>query len=384
MKRLLSIFRLPLSAFFLALALALCLLWPQAVPAQTPPKPSPPELRGVWLTNVDSNVLFSASNLTTALQRLKRLNFNTIYPTIWQGGYTLYPSDIAQAVIGKRLDPTPGLQQRDMLAEAIATGHQLGLRIIPWFEFGLMLPADSPIAQSHPDWISQRRDRTQRWMEGQEPRLWLNPFHPQAQQFITALVAEVVARYDLDGLQFDDHLGLPSDFGYDPYTIKRYQQDHSGKAPPTDNKDPNWAEWQRWRSAQLTEFMTRLFHTIKALKPKAIVSLSPNPYDFAYSQFLQDWRTWERQGLIEELIVQVYRNDLERFRTELNHSTIQAANRHIPTGIGILVGLKNRPIAISQIRQQVELVRQQKLGGISFFFYETLGDRDRDFKEILR
>jgi len=40
------------------------------------------ELRGVWLTNIDSDVLFKRDRLTTALQHLQKLNFNTVYPTV--------------------------------------------------------------------------------------------------------------------------------------------------------------------------------------------------------------------------------------------------------------------------------------------------------------
>jgi uncharacterized lipoprotein YddW (UPF0748 family) len=49
--------------------------------------------------------------------------------------------------------------------------------------------------------------------------VWLNPFKPEVQQFINNLVAEIAVRYDIDGIQFDDHTALPSDFGYDPYTL---------------------------------------------------------------------------------------------------------------------------------------------------------------------
>lgn len=50
------------------------------------------ELRSVWLTNIDSDVLFERSRLALALQRLDELNFNTVYPTVWNWGWTLYPS----------------------------------------------------------------------------------------------------------------------------------------------------------------------------------------------------------------------------------------------------------------------------------------------------
>jgi len=55
-----------------------------------------PEIRGVWLTNIDSEVLFKPEILKDALDRLADLNFNTIYPTVWNWGYTLYPSKVAE------------------------------------------------------------------------------------------------------------------------------------------------------------------------------------------------------------------------------------------------------------------------------------------------
>jgi len=44
----------------------------------------------------------------------------------------------------------------------------------------------------------------------------------------------------------------------------------------------------------------------------------------------------ERQGLIDELILQVYRNDLNIFINELELPEVQAARRHIPVSVGIL------------------------------------------------
>ncbi|RMF64213.1 MAG: glycoside hydrolase family 10 protein [Cyanobacteria bacterium J069] len=367
--------RTALVALGVALALLLRLPLGGATQAALPTT----ELRGVWLTNIDSEVLFSSDRLTDGLRRLSRLHFNTIYPTVWNWGHTLYPSLTAARVIGQEVDPHPGLQQRDMLDEAVEQGHRLGLEVIPWFEFGFMAPADSALAQRHPDWLTQRRDGSQVVMEGIWPRVWMNPFHPEVQQFILDLVAEIAANYDIDGLQLDDHFGLPAELGYDPYTVKLYQQEHGGQSPPADPYD---AEWTRWRADRISAMLVRLFETVKSRRPDCLVALSPNTKDYAYRHYLQDWTSWERRGYVEELIIQIYRDNIDSFATELNRPEILAARSHIPVAIGILAGLKDRPARPEVIRQQVFTVRQQNFAGVSFFFYETLDGRDRTLRTL--
>lgn len=360
-------FRVTLALIF-GIAIALVLHAPHFAVAQQPTPPAT-ELRGVWLTNIDSDVLFSASRLTEGLQRLNQLNFNTVYPTVWNWGYTLYPSAVAQKVIGRSVDPTPGLQNRDMLKEIVEQGHQMRMSVIPWFEFGFMAPSGSDLAKRHPEWLTQRRDGSQIIREGKHPRVWLNPFHPEVQQFIVDLISEIVANYDVDGIQLDDHFGLPVELGYDPYTVKLYQSEHQGKRPPDNAQD---AEWVRWRADKITQVMAKLFAEVKARKPNVLVSVSPNPQEFAYTTYLQDWFTWERRGYVEELVLQVYRSDLSAFAAELKRPEVKMALSHIPVAVGVLSGLRGRSIPMQQIQQQVQEIRNQGFSGVSFFFYETL------------
>jgi uncharacterized lipoprotein YddW (UPF0748 family) len=344
------------------------------------------EIRGVWLTNVDSEVMFSPDRLENALQTLQQMNFNTVYPTVWNWGYTLYPSPVAQQASGVAIDPrVPILQDWHMLSDLIQTAHQKGLTVIPWFEFGFMTTAESEIAAQHPDWITNRRNGSQIWQDGIYQRRWLNPFKPEVQQFILGLVLEVVTRYDVDGIQFDDHLGLPDDFGYDAYTVQLYRQEHQGRLPPANPQDPGWV---KWRADKITAFMRRVFQAVKARKPNTVISVSPNSYPFAYHHFLQDWRTWERSGLIEELIVQVYQSNSQQFLTELARPEVQAARQHIPTAIGLLTGLKDTPVPIRQVQQQAAWIRDRRFAGISLFFYESLWnlsrERPQDRQAVLR
>lgn len=350
------------------------------------------EIRGVWLTNVSSAVLYTPWGINRALNQLARLKFNTIYPVVWNRGATFYPSAVAKKVTGRDRDfllQVLRLRQ-DTLAQIVKQSHRHGLRVIPWFEYGFMAPANSALVKRHPDWLTSRRDRSKIFQtrendpnlpKASNPELekvdppvvsqgvWLNPFHPQVQQFILNLIVEVVTKYDIDGIQLDDHFGLPNEFGYDAFTIGLYQQEHQGKSPPS---NPVNSEWLRWRADKITKFMQQVFVAVKAVKPNCLVTLSPNPQYFAYKATLQDWRRWVQLGLIEELVCQVYRSNRQTFLAELEQSTLQAARQKIPVAIGILTGSLSHPVSIEQIKRQVQLVRDRGYSGVSFFYWESL------------
>jgi uncharacterized lipoprotein YddW (UPF0748 family) len=360
----------------LGITIALMVRFPATALAQISSRPavSTAEIRGVWLTNIDSEVLFSKDNLRDGMRRLERLNFNTIYPTVWNGGYTLYPSEVAEAASGQKIDPEPAFEERDMLEEAVDLAHGRDLAVIPWFEFGLMAPAESELVRLHPDWVAARQDGSKIFnVHGSDTSVWLSPAHPQVQQFLTDLVTEVVTKYDVDGIQFDDHLGMPVAVGYDAYTVQTYKQEHKGKAPPTNPQDP---EWMKWRAGKLSDLMVKIYSAVKTHKPDCIISLSPNPKDYAYQTHLQDWFSWQRLGFIDELIVQVYRTDNNRFTSELSRPELQTVRRKIPVGIGILTGLSALNVETGQIQRQVQIARDRQFSGIAFFFYETLNNRD--------
>ena len=352
-------------------------------PADLPPIAIPStELRGVWMTNIDSDVLFSRAALEPALDRLSELNFNVIYPTVWNWGTTLFPSAVAERTLGYRQGLYPDLDKsgrkveleaaqgdRDMLLEMIELAHGRDLKVIPWFEFGFMAPADSALARRHPDWLTQKADGTLTTPEGTHERVWLNPFHPEVQSFLLQLISELSANYNIDGFQVDDHMGLPFAYGYDPYTVSLYQQEHDGNSPPADAKD---AEWTRWRADKITDFMGQVFTAVKVHRPQAVMSVSPNPHEFAYEYYLQDWDTWVKRGYVEELIIQLYRTDLGRFVWEMRQDAAEFARGHIPTAVGVLSGLQARSVPMPIIAEQVKAIRDRNFAGVSFFFYETL------------
>jgi uncharacterized lipoprotein YddW (UPF0748 family) len=345
----------------------ICAIAPWVVPKAIAQQPSQ-EIRGVWMTNNDTEILVDHPKLQDAVRQLGLLNFNTIYPVVWNSGYVLHESAVAQR-IGIQPFVRKGLQGQDIFTDLVTQAHYRGLLVIPWFEFGFMAPPTSELVLNHPDWITQRRDRSQTWIGAAGEVVWLNPFHPEVQQFITDLVLEVVTQYPVDGIQFDDHTSLPNEFGYDSYTIALYKQETKKDVPP----NPQDPEWVRWRADKITAFVTQLNHAVKKRKPKAIFSISPNPYVTAYNTYLQDWLTWVRQGIVDELIVQVYRPNLQSFREQLARPEIQEAQQKIPTGVGVLTGLRNKPVSMQLIQAKVQAARDRGLG-VAFFYYESLWD----------
>jgi uncharacterized lipoprotein YddW (UPF0748 family) len=359
---------------------------PKTSPATTVPKvkviPAPPpvrrvfvsphEIRGVWMTTNDADMLRDRTKLQATVTQLARMNFNTIYPVVWNSGYALYPSAVAQRT-GIQPFVKRGLQGQDVLADLTNQAHRQGLMVLPWFEFGFMTPPTSELALAHPKWLTQQRDGTQTWVGAAGEVVWLNPFRPEVQQFITSLVLEVINQYNVDGIQFDDHTSLPNVFGYDPYTIALYRQE-TKKGTPSNPNDPGWT---RWRANKITEFMMRLHKAIRDQKPNMVISVSPTSYDFAYRAQLQDWLTWVRKDIVDELVVQVYQPDLQSFVEKISRPEIQEAQRKIPTGAGVLTGLRTKPVPIQLIQAKVRSARERSLG-VSFFYYESLWNRSAE------
>jgi uncharacterized lipoprotein YddW (UPF0748 family) len=334
--------------------------------------------RGVWLTYTDSSVLTSQADLKTAIQRLADLGLNTLYPCIWQRGHTLYPSAVAAEVTGSAVLPHSPFQGRDLLAELLPLAQANGLRVIPWLEYGLMVPPNAAIAQQHPTWLTQTASG-ERLHNGM---VWLNPTHPDVISFFVNLVSELVQRYEPDGIQWDDHFGFPVELGYDDWTTAQYRQ-ATGDNPPVQATD---RDWMLWRSQRLTELLQQICQAVHTHQPQCWVSLSPNPYSFSFNRYLADWPQWIEAGLIDELVVQLYRDQISSLIAELNKPELLAARSRIPVSIGLLAGIRTKPVPLSRLQEQVAAVQQQGFIGVSFFFYETLlhqtlspkatGDRD--------
>ena len=339
---------------------------PPALSQAGAPRISLPEVRGVWLTANDMPVLRDRARMGQAVGALADLHLNTLYPVVWNAGIAYYPSAVSEDR-GLQSFTYRGFQGQDILAELIEQAHGRGLLVIPWFEFGLMTPPGGELVRRHPDWLTQRQDGGRTSISAAGEVAWLNPFRPEVQQLISDLVLEVVRNYDVDGIQFDDHMSLPREFGYDPFTIAAYRRE-TGRQVPFDPADPAWV---KWRADRITAFMDRLADAVRSRRPGAIVSVSPNYYDHAYKLQLQDWLAWVRRGIVNELVIQIYRPDLESFLPHLERAEVLESQQKIPVSIGIMAGQRNRPVATELMEAQAQAARQRQLG-VAFFYLESL------------
>jgi uncharacterized lipoprotein YddW (UPF0748 family) len=329
--------------------------------------------KAVWLTNIDSQVMNSRANLAEGMRRLRDLGFSTIYPVVWQRGYTLYPSEVVRQLAGAAILPNSPFIGRDVLAEIIELARPLKMRVIPWFEYGLMVPPSSSIARKNKDLLTlDINDNLQRvqGVNGElDPNAWLNPCHYRVRRFMVDMIVEVVKKYPVAGIQLDDHFCFPQEMGYDKFTQQLFEQHNFGESAPVEHDSQVWLQWG---SEQLTELLRQIVRGVKSVRRDCIVSISPNPLHFSFARYLADWKTWQELGLMDELVLQVYRDRLDAFEFELGKPEVQSARNKIPTSIGILTGLRTRPIPSPIIKEQVASIYTQQFSGLACFFYETL------------
>ncbi|MGV0024300.1 glycoside hydrolase family 10 protein [Phormidesmis priestleyi] len=340
------------------------------------------EIRGVWMTNFGASLMYYTTQLDETVANLAQHRLNTLYPCVWNRGRPLHPSPVFDKA---SRSPSFKLPFQDVLSGVVRQSHRQGLRVIPWFEYGLMIPVRSPIAQQHPDWLTTTQSGAGTVTLVEQSGLlspvsdlkeavsgidqgWLNPLRPEVQQFLADLIVDVVKRYPVEGIQLDDHFALPIEFGYDSYTVERYRATHRGKSPPKEVTNP---EWMAWRADQLTQLMSKISRAVRAARPGVLISLSPNAPDYAYRKSLQDWRRWVKLGLVDEVVVQVYRPDLSGLKAELEGGGFRDLSSQVPIAIGLYAGRFLSAKPIQQLQREVETVRSSQYSGVSFFCWET-------------
>jgi len=260
------------------------------------------EVRGTWVTTTANEAISNAANTAVSMKRLKDIGLNTVYVEVWKNGYTQFPSQTLQSIIG--VDRRPNLMPqdpsdtperlkapaRDLLEETLIEAHRNGLIYNAWFEYGFMAAhktTDNHLRRMKKEWLSLDKDGGEVAPNG---FVWMNPLHPETRKFLLDIVCEAVDKYDLDGVQLDDRIVWPYvTMGYDAYTKKIYAQEHDGKEPPLDHTN---AAWMRWRADKVNEYGKIFVQEVRKRRPGLLISLSPAVYPWCYEYYLLEWPKW--------------------------------------------------------------------------------------------
>jgi uncharacterized lipoprotein YddW (UPF0748 family) len=358
-----------------SVALALLLGWLAAAGAAEP-------VRGVWVAGPQHNRFWdSRETLRAELQAFKAAGLNTVYPVVWMQGRTLYPSAVVEKLTGRR--QLERLKDRDALQELLEEAEPLGLRVIAWLEFGFAshyeaVAGSRELAHLKPAWRALDRHGQPVVKNGFH---WLNAFDPEVQGFLTDIALELVRRYPkLSGIQGDDRLpALPATGGHNPAVRAAYRAEHEGRDPPADDQDPAWLQW---RADRLTDFLRQFRRTLKAERPDLVISLSPSPFPWGLQEYLQDWPTWLREGLADELLPQLYRRDLPAYQRLLaeTKAAIPPGQQH-KVFPGILLALGPNVVPSPELLAQwIAATREAGFAGEVYFHSTGVSPR----REVLR
>jgi uncharacterized lipoprotein YddW (UPF0748 family) len=350
---------------------------PQTTNPPLTPVWDPTAMRGIWVTNVASTVLDSRNNIKACVDACKAAGINHIFMVVYNNARTTYPSTVMQNLIGISIQEK--FAGRDPLKEMIEEAQAAGLKIHAWFEYGFSSSYSANggvIVAAKPNWAAKDASGNLTVKNGFD---WLNGFHPEVQQYMIDLFKEVITKYPtIDGVQGDDRLpALPSTAGYDSYTYNLYKSENNGNNPPADYREASWIDW---RTKKLNAFMKRLRTEVKTLKPGIMLTMSPSPFPWGKTEYLQDWPTWVDSGWVDAVIPQCYRYDIAAYDATIAQQKSYHRNTNIPLYPGVLLRVGNYTAADGFLTQMIQTNRKNGFKGEVYFFYEGLPQRTNWFK----
>ena len=351
----------------------------KTAPTYSPPPITPPpvarEFRAAWISSVGENSWLNGltgrstaeqkAALIAMLDRAQQLKLNAVIFQVRPACDALYFSSIEPWC-----EHLTGLQGRapqpyyDPLQFVIEEAHKRGLELHAWFNPYRAHHADakSPFAQNH---ISRTRPDLVR---SYGKYLWLDPGERDVQDYSLRVVMDIVKRYDIDGVHFDDY--------FYPYREK----DYAGREVDF----PDNASWKKfgvnsrlarddWRRENVNSFIQRVQASIRAAKPWVKFGISPfgiwrpgNPPQIrgkdAYAELYADARKWIANGWADYFSPQLYwsiDNKEQSFPVLLHWWSQQnVKSRHLWPGIDT-TKVGNDRWKPDEIANQIWLTRKQ-------------------------
>jgi uncharacterized lipoprotein YddW (UPF0748 family) len=366
--------------------------------AVTPPPPAR-ELRGAWIsavaTNADwpskpgLNVAAQKEELIALLNRAVQLKLNAVFIQMRPSCDALYASpfepwsEYLTGTMGRAPQPF-----YDPLAFAIEEAHKRGLELHAWINpfRASRVEARSSVAPNH---ITKTHpELVRRYGE----QFWLDPGEPAVREHVLQVVMDVVRRYDVDGVVFDDY--------FYPYPKK----DAAGRVVNFPD-DASWQKYGRpsgltrddWRRQNVNLFVQKISQSIKAAKPWVKFGASPfgiwrpgYPWQIrgldAYAGIYADSRLWLANGWLDYFAPQLYwpvDSPQQSFPVLLNWWTQQnIKGRNLWPGLNaVAVG---KEWSVNEIARQISITRRQPGASGEIFYHLRTVVENQGLADLIR
>ena len=272
------------------------------------------EFRAAWIAHVSNIDWPSTKTLTADAQRAefialldfhKQAGMNAVVVQIRAACDATYPSDIepwSEWLTGQQ-GRSPNY---DPLAFMIAETHKRGMEFHAWFNpYRAVINANvsniaaSHVSNQHPDWI-----------QPYNLIRMLDPGLPAVRQYVVGVIMDVVRRYDIDAVHFDDYF-----YPY-PQTGFTFADDNTFAANSRGFTNKN-----DWRRDNVDLLIKTVSDSVKNAKKYVKFGISPfgiwrNQSSDAtgsatnglqsYSDIYGDSRRWLREGWIDYVAPQLY------------------------------------------------------------------------------
>ncbi|MEK7431583.1 MAG: family 10 glycosylhydrolase [Cyanobacteriota bacterium] len=259
------------------------------------------ESRAIYL-DADS-IPTTKKEISDLIIKIKKANFNIIYPEVVRRGYSIYPNKITDIEDKfKKCD-------FDVFKYIVDESHRNNIEVYPWvwvFRVKSPLWGDS-FLNKYPDLIAKKGKYS---FEDREP-LFLSPSEPKARELMLSLISDIAKNYQIDGIlldyiRFDET--LPDDIltkkYFRDYYFQKYKREPANKIVLGDN---DFLEFQLWRENQVTEMVKNIKTEIKINRPKAKVGVAVFRNESQTRLLkMQDWRYWYNKNYIDFICPMLY------------------------------------------------------------------------------
>ena len=200
------------------------------------------ELRGVWISYGEMGNAFKGNfykNIDTMMDNIKNFGFNTAYIHMRAFCDSFYPSELfpwSSYITGEQ-GVSPGF---DPLEYIIESGKKKNIEIHAWINpYRVSYSTEDPYSLSEKSpvrkYMAENPNST--FAIGCDGGLYLNPANYDANKLIIDGVKEIINKYDVDGIHFDDYFYPTTDESFDMADYLGYK---------VKNKSPlSLADWRR-------------------------------------------------------------------------------------------------------------------------------------------